>query len=277
MNNRAKWAYLPYDSIQQKIDEGVLDSYDVIYTSDTHENLIITPDLQLWSVRSKVYVFSSVDDANTRLNLNTDTYVGQIISIITGDKCKGYIVNKDTNGNYFVDALTVDDIDYNTLGNRPIENLVGTLDTPIFVDTLSSGTYKIKGQYYISNRDTTTTYLSVDGDLFLIEITDEGKCIKRFTKDKIYDYVITDTDIIKKFYITDEYLDNNGYTTTIYVDEKIAAFETSIRADIEAYVEQTVEYVITQKVDEIIDDRLDVKLDERIQETSDEEVQNLFN
>ncbi len=276
MNNRAKWAYLPYDSIQQKIDEGVLDSYDVIYTSDSHENIVITPDLQLWSVRSKVYVFSSVDDANTQLNLNTDTYIGQIVSILNDDKCKGYIVNKDINGNYFVDALTVDDIDYNTLGNRPIENLVGTLDNPVFIDILSPGTYKIKGQYYISARDTTTTYLSADGDLFLIEITDKGKCIKRFTKDEIYDYVITDTDIVKNIYITDEYLRDNNYTTTDYVDNKVAALETSIKADIEAYVESTVEDVITQKVDEIIDDRLDVKLDERIQETSDEEVQSLF-
>ena len=275
MNTRAKWAYLSYDSIQQKVDEGVLDSYDVIYTKDTHENLIVTPDLQLWSVKSKVYVFNSVDEANTQLNLNTDTYVGQIVSILNDDKCKGYIVNKGINDVYFVDALTVDDIDYNTIGNRPIENLVGTLDIPILIDSLSDGIYKIKGQYKISNTDI-TTYLSADGDLFIIENTDTEKHIKRFTKDDIYDFVITDTDIIKKFYITDEYLLNNGYTTNDYVDNKIAALEASIRADIEAYIEQTVEDVITRKVNEIIDECLDEKLDERIQATSNEEVQDLF-
>ena len=275
MSNRAKWAYLPYASIQQKIDDGILDSYDVVYTSDTHENIVITPDLQFLPIRSKVYVFDSVDDANNQLNLNADTYVGQIVSILSNDKCKGYIVNKDINNMYFVDALTVDDIDYNTIGNRPIENLVGTLDNPILINALSSGIYKVKGQYKISEQEI-TTYLSADGDLFLIENTDTEKYIKRFTKDDIYDFVITNTDIIKKIYITDEYLLNNGYTTNDYVDNKIAAMEASIRADIEAYVEQTVEDVITRKVNEIIDDCLDAKLDERIQETSNEEVQNLF-
>ena len=79
MNTRAKWAYLSYDSIQTKINEGVLDAYDIIYTKDSHENVIISPDLEIWSVRSRIYVFDSVEEANTQLNANTDTYIGQML------------------------------------------------------------------------------------------------------------------------------------------------------------------------------------------------------
>lgn len=275
MSSRAKWAYLPYDSIQPKIDEGILDQFDVIYTSDSHENLIITPDLTLWSVRSRIYTFDSVADANTALNTNTDTYKGQIISILNNDKYSAYIVNQDPNGVYFATALSAENIDYNTLGNRPIENLVGTLDTPIMISSLDTGMYKVKGQYKISATDI-TTYLSTDGDLFIIEESDTDKLIKRFTKDTIQDYMISDSGVERKTYITDKYLTDNGYSTTTYVDSKLAAFEESIRQDIRTYVEQTVEDVITEKVDEIIDERLDAKLDERIKGSTDEEVQNFF-
>ena len=275
MNTRAKWAYLSYDSIQTKIDEGVLDAYDVIYTKDSHENVIISPDLEIWSVRSRIYVFNSVEEANIQLNINTDTYIGQIVSIIIDEVCKGYIVNKDREGSFYVEALTADNIDYNTLGNRPVENLVGTLDEPVIITELNSGTYKIKGQYKISD-DYGTVFLSSDGDLFLTEKTSTENRIKRITKDTIQDFVISDSDIVKRTYITDEYLTGCGYTTTEYVDNKVLALEESIREDIETYVEQTVEDVITQKVDAIIDERLDIKLDERIQETTNEEVEDLF-
>ena len=275
MESRAKYAYLSYDGMISKIADGTLDGYDIVYCSDTHENYVISPELQPLSVRSRVYVFDSVEEANTQLNINTDTYIGQIVSVIVEDKCKGYIVNKDREGSFCIEALTADNIDYNTLGNRPVENLVGTLDEPIVITELNSGTYKIKGQYKISD-DYGTVFLSSDGDLFLIEKTNTENRIKRITKDTIQDFIVSDSDIVKRIYITDEYLTGCGYTTTEYVDSKVLALEESIRADIEAYVEQTVEDVITQKVDAIIDEKLDVKLDERIQETTNEEIEEFF-
>jgi hypothetical protein len=272
LNTRAKWAYLSYDSMVAKIQDGTLDSYDVCYCPDTKENYIISPELEPWAVRSKVYVFSTIEEANTQLNINTDTYIGQIVSILNGDVCKGYIVNKNTDGSYYVDAITSDNIDYNVLGNRPIVNIVGTLDETIIITTLSPGLYKVKGQYKISDLEEETTYLSVDGDLFLVD-TDY---IKRITKDFINNYIINEDSIIKETYVTDKYLENKGYTTTNYVDSKVAALEESIKADIQSYVESTVEDVITQKVDTIIDERLDVKLEEKIQPVSNDDVTSLF-
>ena len=272
---RVKFGYLYYDEIPTRIENGDIDVNDIIFTRDTHETLIISEDLSLVHMRSKVYVFDSVADANTALNTNTDTYKGQIVSILNNDKYAAYIVNQDPNGVYFATALSADNIDYNTLGNRPIENLVGTLDSPIMISNLDIGMYKVKGQYKVSATDI-TTYLSTDGDLFIIGESDTGKIIKRFTKDTIQDYVISDNGIEKTTYVTDKYLTDNGYSTTTYVDSKLAAFEESIRQDIRTYVEQTVEDIITEKVDEIIDERLDAKLDERIKGSTDEEVQNFF-
>lgn len=274
-NTRAKFGYLNYDSMIEKISNGVFDTNDIVFGKDTHETYIISEDSTPVPMRSKVYVFDSVADANTALNTNTDTYKGQIISILNNDKYSAYIVNQDPNGVYFATALSADNIDYNTIGNRPIENLVGTLDSPIMISNLDTGMYKVKGQYKISSTDI-TTYLSTDGDLFIIETSDAEKFIKRFTKDTIQDYVISDSGVEKKVYVTDKYLTDNGYSTTTYVDSKFTAFEESIRQDIQTYVEQTVEQVIEQKVDEIIDERLDAKLDERIKGSTDEEVQNFF-
>lgn len=274
-NTRAKFGYLNYDSMIEKISNGVFDTNDIVFGKDTHETYIISEDSRPVPMRSKVYVFDSVADANTALNTNTDTYKGQIISILNNDKYSAYIVNQDPNGVYFATALSADNIDYNTLGNRPIENLVGTLDSPIMISNLDTGMYKVKGQYKISLTDI-TTYLSTDGDLFIIGESDTGKIIKRFTKDTIQDYVISDNGIEKTTYVTDKYLLDNGYSTTTYVDSKFTAFEETIRQDIQAYVEQTVEDVITEKVDEVIDERLDAKLDERIKGSTDEEVQNFF-
>lgn len=272
---RVKFGYLYYDEIPTRIENGDIDVNDIIFTRDTHETLIISENLSLVPMRSKVYVFNSVSDANTALNTNTDTYKGQIVSILNNDKYSAYIVNQDPNGVYFATALSSENVDYNTLGNRPIENLVGTLDTPITIDSLDTGMYKVKGQYKISSTDI-TTYLSTDGDLFIIEVSATEKFIKRFTKDTIQDYVISDSGVEKKVYITDKYLIDNGYSTTTYVDSKLTAFEETIRQDIQTYVEQTVEQVIEQKVDEIIDAKLDAKLDERIKGSTDEEVQNFF-
>lgn len=272
---RVKFGYLNYDDMLAKIQSGIIDSNDIIFGKDTHETYIISEDLTPIPMMSKVYVFNSVADANTALNTNTDTYKGQIVSILNGDKYTAYVVNQDSNGVYSATTLSAENVDYNNLGNRPIENLVGTLDVPIMIDGLNTGMYKVKGQYKISATDI-TTYLSTDGDLFIVEISATEKFIKRFTKKTIQDFVISDGEIKKNTYITEEYLADNGYSTNDYVDVKLTAFETSIKNDIESYVEQTVEDIIINKVDTIIDERLDVKLDERIQISTNEEVENFF-
>ena len=276
MTERVKFAYLNYADMLLKIESGELNEYDVIYTKDKLVTYLVSEDLKPIEIRSRVYIFDTVSEAETFLNNATDTYVGQIVSILYKEKYRGYIVNKH-NGVYKVSPLyeNPEIIDYDTLGNRPVDNLVGTLDNPILITTLSSGIYKVKGQYKIIETEE-TVYLSASGDLILVETSDNGKHIRQFTKDTIQDYVIADNDIKKETYITDKYLSEHGYVGTEYVDRKVIALEETIKTETQVYVEQVVERIITERVDVIIDERLEVKLDEKIQAVSNSDVTNLF-
>ena len=252
MIGRAKNGYMRYASIEAKIQSGEIDAYDVIFTTDTHESYVISPDLEPWVVRSRVYVFDSVEDANTQLNANADTYVGQIVSVIVEDKCKGYIVNKDALGNYYVDKLTIDDIDYNTLGNRPIVNLEGTLGNTIIVDELDNGIYNIKGQYKIDSSDITLN-ISANEILFMVEKSDDSIKIKQISHDNITDYLVLDGVITSDTYITSEYLSQCDYATKEYVDIKIAALQESINENVREYIS------------DIVDEQLGTVLDEKVE------------
>lgn len=272
---KIKFGYLSYDEMLARIESGELNEYDVIYSKDRLTTFVISEELKPIEIRSRVYVYNSKKDAIREINKNSDTYVGQIVSILEGNTYRGYIVNQNTklrSTTYTVEPLTdISSIDYDTLGNRPIINMVGTLDAPIIIDTLLSGIYKIKGQYKISNSEE-TIYLSADGDLFFIEVTTSQTLVKRFTKDSIYDFVITTDGISKTVYITDEYLKAQGYVTTGYIDTKIIALEDSIKKDVKVYVES----VIADKVDSILDEKLTEKLNEMIQETPNKKVEDLF-
>ena len=271
VDSRTKFVYLSYDDMTTIIGNGILDEYDMCITKDTHEIYVIREDLTPFAIKSKVYIFDSVEEANTQLNANTDTYVGQIVSIIVDDKCKGYIVNKDALGNYYVDKLTIDDIDYNTLGNRPIVNLVGTLDETIVVDELNSGIYSIKGQYKISNL-IETIYLSASSVIVMVEKDRDITHIKHITTDQITDFFISDNSVTSHEYVTDQYLKDNNYVTADYVDNKIAALEQSINEDIEKYISD----IVDKQFSSMWDEKIDAKIDEKIQPVDNAQVQSLF-
>ena len=216
---KIKFGYLSYDEMLTRIDTGELNEYDVIYSKDRLTTFVISEELKPIEIRSRVYVYDSIVEAESALNTAIDTYIGQIVSIKYNDKYRGYIVNQNIKG-FYVTPLDKhpDIIDYNTLGNRPIVNLTGTLDIPIVVSELNSGLYLIKGQYTISD-DISTVYLSASGALFSVEKTSSAVYIKKITSTEITDYTVT--DVTKSYsYITKEFLEENGYTTTSYVDEK---------------------------------------------------------
>ena len=157
------------------------------------------------------------------------------------------------------------------MGNRPIINLVGTLDEPIMVSELDNGIYRIKGQYKISSLED-TIYLSASDIICTVAKDTKGITVKRITSDDITDYFITSSDISKNSYITNQYLKDNNYTTTSYVDTKIEALELSIKEDMKTYVQGIIEDVFGESLDEIIDNRIS----ENIQSMDSTQIQNLF-
>ena len=253
MEGRAKYGYMSSASIPLKIQSGEIDAYDIIYTTDTHEAYVISPELEPWAVRSKIYVFDSVENANTLLNVNTDTYVGQIVAILCNDTYRGYIVNS-VDSQFTVTPLweNTEQIDYNTLGNRPIVNLEGTLGNTIIVDELGNGIYNIKGQYKIDSSDITLN-ISANEILFMVEKSDDSIKIKQISHDNITDYLVLDGVITSDTYITSEYLSKCDYATKEYVDIKIAALQESINENVREYIA------------DIVDEQLGIVLDEKIE------------
>ena len=253
MEGRAKYGYMSCASIPLKIQSGEIDAYDIVYTTDTHEAYVISPDLEPWAVRSKIYVFDSVEEANTQLNANTDTYVGQIVAVLCNDTYRGYIVNS-VDGQFTVTPLweNPEQIDYNTLGNRPIVNLEGTLGNTIIVDELDNGIYNIKGQYKIDSSDVTIN-ISANEILFMVEKSDDSIKIKQISHDNITDYLVLDGVITSDTYITSEYLSQCDYATKEYVDIKIAALQESINENVREYIA------------DIVDEQLGIVLDEKIE------------
>ena len=273
--NRAKFGYLAYNDMLQKITDGVLDQHDVVFTKDTKETFIIDPDGNPIALRSKVYVYDSMTEAIRELNRNTDTYVGQVVSILEGDTYRGYIVNQNTKQKttyYTVSPLTdTSSIDYNTLGNKPIINLVGTLDEPIILSNLDNGTYSILGQYMVYPKDI-TTFLNASPIIVLIEIQDSKKYIKKISSTEIIDYEINEDSISYKKYLTDLFLEENGYATTSYVDNKIATLDFITKSEISDYVDS----LVNEKLENILDSKIDAKIDEKIQPVEEDVVVGLF-
>lgn len=258
--NRINFGYLSYEDMLQKISNGILNQYDVIFTRDTFETYVISEELEPKAIRSKVYTFTSVTDAIQKLNKNTDTYVGQLVSILSGDVYKGYIVNQK-NGSFTVTSLTqMDSIDYNTLGNKPIANVVGESDNPVVISNLENGTYSVTGHFKIALNDV-TTHLNPNATIFIIEHNDDVIYVKKISTKEIVDYeIIENKSNVVNQYVTKKFLDDNGYATTSYVDEKIIALDFIKREEMTTYVEEVFQTFIDENLIPVVDDRIDKKI-----------------
>lgn len=127
--DRNKPGYMNFDDIADRLESGKLNAYDVVYTKDTHEVVFIKEDLSLIRMKCRLDVYPSVVVAEYYLNLNTDTYVGQIIGIEQGDWICLYNVNYADN-KFIVRKVGVDE--YGQLANKPQINgvtLVGNKTT----------------------------------------------------------------------------------------------------------------------------------------------------
>lgn len=240
VDSRTKFVYLSYDDITTSINNGVLDEYDMCITKDTHEIYIVRDDLTPFAIKSKVYVFDSIDEANTQLNANTDTYVGQIVSIIVDDKCKGHIVNRDSDGKYYVSKLTEGDIP-----ESGVIFIKGTLDNKIIVSELGEGTYSIEGQYQIVPDG--TVYMTGGKELFICS----NGSVHHINGNSIEKYTISaDGTINIDTYLTD--------------------------ADLSQYInKEDAEQMILDLISQNVEDEVNKALDKSIAQQSD--IENILN
>ena len=271
--NRSRYGYLNLTDIQDRIDSGKLDAYDLIYTKDTHECYILTEDLEQVPIKSRVYQFPTEEEALLYLNAATDTYEGQLVAIKKKNRYKAYIVNKDDEDLWCVTLLSdVDEqIDYNTLGNRPITNLTGTLANPIIVETLDNGIYFISGQYKVFD-SIDTIFSSYENHIFLVEKSETETHIKDISSTDIITYSLVGDEIEQDKLVTSKFLEDNNYVTNSDLDKKIQTLDILTKTEASEYIEQAVNAYLDSKLDSAIDQ----KLDEKIVETADTEIADLF-
>ena len=272
--NRAKFGYLLEQEIQSRIDSGELNAFDVVFTKDSKKIILLSDSLELIEMRNRVYCFDNTSDAYVALNENEDSYEGQIVSIKDENVYRAYVVNKNYTGKFYPVPLSasIEDINYNDLGNRPIIKLTGTLDTQIMLESLSSGVYMIDGQYRIAE-GLETVFLSSVSDLFLVEKDTSKIVIKKISATETIIYTIVDGVVTI-----------STVATTEYVNSQISALEILTKEDVEVYVSdfinQSLDTLVESKVEEKladgIDKIVDAKIDEKIGSVEDDSIYNLF-
>lgn len=145
---RAKFAYINKDEIVPYIQDNTLNSADIVYTKDTHENYFISPDLIPIAIKSTIYCFESEKEAEEILNQSSDTYAGQIISIRKDDVYKGYIVNKSKEKDkYIITSLEED----------TTQNIYGSFDKNLFLTDAETGKITLSDDV-ITQKDTVVLY-----------------------------------------------------------------------------------------------------------------------
>lgn len=270
--NRVKYAYLDYNDISTRIENGEIDQYDVVFTKDTHEQYLIKDDLSLLNIKSRIYCFDSIISAKEKLNSNTDTYEGQIVAIADNDSSvyHGYIVNK-SNDEYIITSLTDNGnkIDYDSLVHRPIINKTGSLANPLTIGELDNGLYSVSGEYRIF-LEYPTIFSSSINHLFVVEKENDKIYVKDVQAKKTVIYVLSNGQVSIEDVITSNYLTENQYITETDFDAKIKALDFVTRNEISDYVKQ----ITTEYLEQNLDSKIDKKINSLIAE--DSEIDNLF-
>jgi hypothetical protein len=263
---RAKFGYLTYDDMLTKLSDGIFDAYDVIYTKDRKNQYIISEENEPIEIRSRIKVFDSASDALADINSSSDTYVGQIVSILDSDFYRGYSVNIDSLGAYKLVPLyeNPEVVDYNDLANIPIINIRGEANEPIVLKELDNGIYRLKG-FFITPDDSTDIKNTVVGNIILVE----NNLIKRITNNSIYDYLpIAGGDYIAEEYATKGYIEQQNFVThpeleacdyvsNAELDVKIEALKVSLMADLEEYIDAVFETRVADIVNRTVDQKFE--------------------
>ena len=246
-DSNAMYGYLPYDQIQDRIDKGELGPYSFAFSSDRHGIHFVTPEKTILDVRSRIYIYQSTSEANTSLNANEDTYAGQIVAIGDGINYHGYIVNQQSDGTFYVSGLSSSG-SYDDLTEIPIKNLDSSSSAPADITALNNGIYKVS---YITVPGTSDTLYSEAGHIIIVD----SRGIKRISSNYIYDYRLVSGSYVSTQYITKDFLDEQGFATTNYVDDKIAALDFITKDEAAAYIqaifEAEAETVVEEKINEM--------------------------
>lgn len=259
-----------YSKIQDGINAGKINQWDIVLCADTREMFLVNENFDLIPIHSKVLRFQSVTEAETYLNQASDTYQGQMVSILhpkTGSY-QAYIVNQNGSGQYKVSSISVfdaSDIDYDNLGNRPIVNSGGDIEHPLVLYKQPTGIYRVNGAYQVSD-EIETIYQSYNSDLFTVTHNEDGTTrVRCITGDTIVSYlVMSDGAIVdEQIAVTQEWLRLQGYVNDSTLQDKLDTLGLMTRTEAQTYINQ----LIRDQVAQLVRDQFDAEWDQRVSDT----------
>ena len=206
---RSRLGYVNYDEIQDRIDNGQLDEFDVVIVKDQDTVSYIAPDLTIHNITTRLEIFVSESTAKRTLNASSTTYVGMPVAIYHEGSYKLYIVD-GTPGDWEVLPAWGNPVNfsYNDLVDVPLINKTGTVGDMVILNELADGMYAVNGLFKVSNHSTEILNSSSPE---LVIVKSNGESVTRVTGKETLTYDTTGTGepTVEKF------------TTESVVDEMI--------------------------------------------------------
>ena len=227
----------------------------------------IGTNLMFYSNGNLIYSFDmsmTEEDAQhiieqVKTSIGLDQYIKSADVSKLLDDIVGNLEDKNTVVDY------INSLSYNKLSDKPIENLIGSLNAPVYISSLEDGIYKIKGQYIISQSNPTVQSSAED---VLFFISHDPELEKKMTITKMQG-----TSIVLYFLQTD-----GTYRTDKYITENWITDQNYMSADAaKEFITKIIQESVADVIDQQLDEKLDSALDKKIGGISTEELTNIFN
>lgn len=227
----------------------------------------IGTNLMFYSNGNLIYSFDmsmTEEDAQhiieqVKTSIGLDQYIKSADVSKLLDDIVGNLEDKNTVVDY------INSLSYNKLSDKPIENLIGSLNAPVYISSLKDGIYKIKGQYIISQSNPTVQSSAEDVLFFIFH---DPELEKKMTITKMQG-----TSIVLYFLQTD-----GTYRTDKYITENWITDQNYMSADAaKEFITKTIQESVADVIDQQLDEKLDSALNKKIGGISTEELTNIFN
>lgn len=227
----------------------------------------IGTNLMFYSNGNLIYSFDmsmTEEDAQhiieqVKTSIGLDQYIKSADVSKLLDDIVGNLEDKNTVVDY------INSLSYNKLSDKPIENLIGSLNAPVYISSLKDGIYKIKGQYIISQSNPTVQSSAED---VLFFISHDPELEKKMTITKMQG-----TSIVLYFLQTD-----GTHRTDKYITENWITDQNYMSADAaKEFITKTIQESVADVIDQQLDEKLDSALNKKIGGISTEELTNIFN
>ena len=192
-------------------------------------------------------------------SIGLDQYVKTSDMTTLLDNIIGNLEDKSTVVDY------INSLSYNTLSDKPIINMIGSLNAPVYISSLDDGIYKIKGQFIIGGSNTTVNS-SPEDTFFLVSHNPDIQNQMTITK-------------IQGGSITLYFLESDGtFRTDRYITEEWVKAQNFMSANsAKEYITQAIQETVSDVIDQTLDEKLDSALDKKLGGISTEELNNIFN